>query len=63
MFGDLLKQVRTSKKISQVQLAESINVRQKDISRWECGEREPSLCNLRKLCKALNVSADVLLEL
>ena len=63
MIGDKLKQARIGAGVSQVALAEQIGVYQKDISRWENGERTPSLEAFAKICKALNVSADELLEI
>ena len=63
MIGDKLKQARVDAKVSQAELAERIGVYQKDISRWENGERTPSVEAFAKICKALKVSADELLEI
>ena len=63
MIGENIRQVRTSAGVSQAELAERIGVYQKDICRWETGARTPSLEAFAKICKALNVSADVLLEI
>ena len=63
MIGDKLKQARVNAGVSQVELAERIGVYQKDISRWESGDITPSLEAFVKICRALNVSADVLLEI
>ncbi len=49
--------------MKQIQLAEQLDVYQKDISRWERNELTPNALTLAKICKALNASADELLEL
>lgn len=58
-----IKIARTEAGITQKELAEKIGVYQKDISRWENGERTPSMEGLVKICIALQVSADELLEI
>lgn len=60
-FGSNLKKYREQKKIKQSELAEKIGVNQKDISRWERGERVPGAENIKKIAETLNVSADKLL--
>lgn len=62
-FSKNLKRERTAAGMTQKELAEKMEVYQKDISRWENGDRTPNIDMLRKLCIVLNVSADVLLEL
>lgn len=62
-IGEKLKQTRVDAGVSQVELAERIGVYQKDISRWENGERTPSVEAFAKICRALNASADELLEI
>ena len=37
-FGDNLKQIRKSKKMSQEELAEKVNVTRQSVSKWENGE-------------------------
>lgn len=61
--GKKLKEARKKAGTSQKELAEHLGVYQKDISRWENGERNPSLDMFAKLCKELNASADEILEL
>lgn len=58
-----IKNARKAAGITQTELAAIIGVRQKDISRWENGERTPSLESFAGICKALKVSADTLLEI
>ena len=62
-FGANLKQARESAGITQVSLAEMLGVRQKDISRWERNDRTPNVLTFGRLCKAVGVSADTILEI
>ena len=57
-----LKEIRKSKKISQLKLAIDLNMNQNTISRYETGEREPGINELIKLADYFNVSVDYLLE-
>lgn len=62
-INENIKNARKAAGITQKELAEAIGVRQKDISRWENGERTPNIKAFADICKALKVSADMLLEL
>lgn len=57
-----IKKARKAAGITQKELAQIMGVHQKDISRWENGERTPSVEALAGICIALKVSADTLLE-
>ena len=57
-----LKEIRKSKKISQLKLAMDLNMNQNTISRYETGEREPGINELIKIADYFNVSIDYLLE-
>ncbi len=61
MFGDTLKQLRTSKKMSQKELAERINIAKSVISFYESGDRMPSYEVLIKISRIFNVTTDYLL--
>lgn len=61
MFGDILKQLRTSKKMSQKELAERINIAKSVISFYESGDRMPSYEVLIKIARIFNVTTDYLL--
>ena len=61
--GESIKRARKAAGISQKELAERLDVYQKDVSRWENGERTPSLEVFVRICKALDVSADDILEI
>ena len=62
-LGENLKKARKTAGVTQKELAEQLDVYQKDISRWETGEREPSAMALAEICRILKASADDILEL
>lgn len=62
-FHENLRRARKMAEMTQQELAEAVEVCQKDISRWENGKRTPGLDSLVKICRALEVSADDLLEI
>lgn len=56
-----LKLERIAKKLSQNDLAKSIDVKAIMISRWETGRSKPSIETLEKLADALETTTDKLL--
>ena len=56
-----LKELRVSRKISQVKLAMDLNLSQNSISRYETGEREADYDTLVAIADYFNVSVDYLL--
>ena len=63
MIGENIRKARKAAGVSQKELAERLHVYQKDISRWENGERTPTMEVFTKICRELNASADEILEL
>lgn len=63
MFGDRIKILRTSHNLSQVQLAEQLNVSKQTVSNWENNNILPSVEMLVKIALFFSVSTDYLLEL
>ena len=59
-FGDKLKQLRTSKGLSQEQLAKILNITKSMISAYENSVRLPSYSVLTKIALSFNVSIDYL---
>ena len=57
-----LKEIRKSRRLSQLKLAMDLNTNQNTISRYENGEREPGIKELIKIADYFNVSLDYLLE-
>lgn len=62
-IGDNMRKARKAAGVSQVDLANRLQVHQKDISRWESGVHTPTLEMFTKICRELNASADEILEL
>ncbi len=58
----MLKQARTRRKLTQVELAEMVGVHKITISRLERGDRQPSMRMLQRLARALGVPMTKLLE-
>lgn len=63
MIGDRIRLLREKQNLSQVQLAEKINVSKQSVSNWENNNIVPSIDILKKLALFFNVSTDYLLEL
>lgn len=59
-FGNILKELRLEKHISQVELAKQIGVGKSIISLWEKDECEPTLSKLIAISKFFAVSLDYL---
>ena len=57
-----IKELRKSKNISQIKLGMDLNMSQNTISRYETGEREPSISDLIRIADYFGVSVDYLLE-
>lgn len=63
MFGEMLKMMRKSRNLNQVQLAVQLNVTKQTISNWENNNILPSIDMLVKISHYFSVSTDYLLEL
>jgi transcriptional regulator with XRE-family HTH domain len=61
-FKDRLKQARSSKGISQNELAIAVGVHVTNISRYERGENMPTSEVLKKLANALGTTVDFLMS-
>lgn len=59
-FGQKLKELRTTKGISQVELAENIYVSRSAVAKWESGLGLPSAESLKLLAEYFSVSVDEL---
>ncbi len=60
-FGDRLKIARNNKGFTQRKLAEMIGVAKSTLAGYETGLREPDVFKIKRLSKALGVSADYLI--
>ena len=63
MLGEVIKKLRTAHNISQVQLANGLNVSKQTVSNWENNNILPSIEMLVKTAQFFSVSTDYLLEL
>lgn len=57
-----LRELRKARNISQLKLAMDLNTNQNTISRYETGEREPSINELVKIADYFGVTVDYLIE-
>lgn len=60
-IGESFKLVRTTRNLTQVQLAEKLGISDKMISQIENGFRPPSAEILKNMAECLNCSADEIL--
>lgn len=61
IFAKRLKEIRVENELTQKQLAEILQTTDDSIYSWEKGRSQPSIETLRKICVALNVTADYLI--
>ena len=62
LFGEKLKNLRTTRNMSQKQLAERIGVAKSVVSFYESGDRFPSYDVLIKIAAIFHTSTDYLLD-
>ena len=60
--GNTIRKLREAKKLTQVQLAEKLDVSDKAVSKWETGKGLPDITLLESLAAALGVSLMELLS-
>lgn len=60
-IGQLLKQLRMEKGLTQRSLAQALNISDKTVSKWERGMGCPDVSLLNELSRALNVQLETLL--
>lgn len=62
-MDDRLRLLRTELGLTQMQMAEKLEISQRTYSHYEAGDREPPFSILKKICRLFDVSADYLLGL
>lgn len=62
ILGQNLKRIRTKKKMSQGDIARTLDVHRAYISGIENGKRNPTLATIERLANVLGVSASELLK-
>lgn len=60
-FGEKIKLLREEKELNQTQLALAVSMTQRKISYLEHDKYEPSMEDIKALCRYFDVSADYLL--
>lgn len=60
-FGSILKELRNSRQLTQLQLSQILETSKSNISKYEAGSVEPSMGTLVKISEYFNVSIDSLL--
>ena len=63
MIAGKLKELRKSKRITQEQLAEKLDISRSKVSSWETNRREMSIAEAIKLAEIYEVSLDNLFEI
>lgn len=58
---NILKELRNESGLTQSQFAKAIGTSQKNISRWELGETEPSAYYLKKIAEFYKITTDYIL--
>lgn len=57
-MGEKLKAVREAAGLTQVKLAEMLEVTQRDISHWESGKRMPNVLMVKKMAQVLGCTME-----
>lgn len=62
MIGDKIKLLRRKRKLTQLQLANELNVSAQAVSKWEKGLSAPDIETIIKISKIFDVTTDYLLK-
>ena len=60
--GKFIKQMRKEVGLTQNELAQKLNISEKTVSKWECGNGFPDTSLMLPLCEVLGISANELLS-
>ena len=63
MLGEKIRELRISRKMNQVELADALNVTKQSVSNWENNNILPSVEMLKNIAVYFSCSTDYLLEL
>lgn len=63
MLGDRIKALRKARKLSQIELAQKLNISKQSVSNWENNNILPSIEMLKKIAVFFSCSTDYLLEM
>ena len=62
-FQKIIVELRSEEGLSQMELADALQISQSSIAKWELGKTEPTLVMLVKLAKFFHVTTDYLVGL
>ena len=60
-IGKFIAECRKNENLTQLQLAEKLNITDKAVSKWECGKAMPDTAIMLELCDILKISVNDLL--
>lgn len=61
-FANTIYRIRQERKLTQKELGEIIGVSDRTISKWENGTTVPDLCQIRNICRKLEISPSLLIK-
>ena len=61
-IGRFIAECRKSKKLTQMQLSEMLNITDRAVSKWECGKTMPDSSIMLELCGILGITVNDLLS-
>ena len=61
-FANTIYSIRRDRNLTQKDLADLIGVSDRTISKWENGTTVPDLCQIRNICKKLEISPSLLIK-
>ncbi len=62
MIGKFISSCRKDKSLTQMQLAEKLNISNRAVSKWETGKSLPDASNMLELCEILGITVNELLS-
>ncbi len=62
MIGKFISSCRKDKGLTQMQLAEKLNISNRAVSKWETGKSLPDASNMLELCEILSITVNELLN-
>ena len=61
-FATTIYRIRQERKLTQKEIGDIIGVSDRTISKWENGTTVPDLCQIRNICKKLEISPSLLIK-
>lgn len=61
-FANTIYRIRQERKLTQKEIGDIIGVSDRTISKWENGTTVPDLCQIRNICKKLEISPSLLIK-